>query len=127
MKFNTSKGTIILQQLEQQGLSKKQMQSFVIACIQHNLEIADNAFLNEDPQIYHNSSGKPFLGGENAPNISISYAKNWIAIYLSNKEQVGIDIEICSNKILKIIELFLTDSEKNKLPDLTIETIHLIC
>ncbi len=112
--ISTAKGKIILRQLPKAGLSKKQMQSFVIECIGKNLELK------------HDSRGKPFLTGENAPNVSISYAQNWMAIYLSENGLVGIDIEFITKKVEKIVNLFVNDAEKKSFPALTNETLHLI-
>lgn len=117
--IQTSNGKIVLLQLENSSLSKKEMQPFVQQWIANQEYILDN-------QLLHDSSGKPFLSGENAPLISISYARDTIAIYLSESKIVGIDIEFISTKIQKISSLFISDKESMRFPNINNEILHLI-
>lgn len=114
--IQTSQGKIILIQLEKQGLSKREMQSFVVECIQN-----EQGF-----QLHHDANGKPFLMGENAPNISISYASNWFAIYFSQTKPVGIDIEFATNQVQKITDYFVNDSEKSRFSTLSNDLLQVI-
>jgi phosphopantetheinyl transferase len=38
-------------------------------------------------------SGKPFLDGAEAPEISLAHSKNWVACAISNISKIGVDIE----------------------------------
>lgn len=117
--IQTSNGKIVLLQLENSGLSKKEMQPFVQQWIENREFISNKKLL-------HDSSGKPFLNGENAPLISISYARDTIAIYLSESKTVGIDIEFISTKIQKIVPLFISDKETMRFPSINNEILHLM-
>lgn len=77
--------------------------------------------IEEDAWIDHNEKGKPFLKDKNY-KISISHSKNYIAIALNKKNEIGIDIECISEKINKVKRKFITDSEYI---DKENESIHL--
>lgn len=114
--IQTSQGKIILIQLEKQGLSKREMLPYVVEYIQKEQGL----------QLHHDRNGKPFLLGENAPNISISYASNWFALYFSQTRPVGIDIEFASNKVQKITDYFVNDSEKSRFSNLSNDLLQVI-
>lgn len=95
------------------------MQPFVQQWIENREFISNKKLL-------HDSSGKPFLNGENAPLISISYARDTIAIYLSESKTVGVDIEFISTKIQKIVPLFISDKETMRFPSINNEILHLM-
>ncbi len=59
-----------------------------------------------DSDLYYNSFGKPFL--KNKKNISISHSNEFACIIISDKN-VGIDIEVKSEKILKNIPLLFEE------------------
>jgi 4'-phosphopantetheinyl transferase len=61
-------------------------------------------------EIEYLSSGKPFLINSQK-QISISHSKNFIA-FASADHPIGIDIEECNDRILKIKDRFLNESEK---------------
>ena len=66
----------------------------------------------EDPsyKIRYDESGKPFINSD--LNISISHSKCMAAIVFSEHNLAGIDIEHKQNKIIRIKNKFLNDSEK---------------
>ena len=66
----------------------------------------------EDPsyKIRYDESGKPFINSD--LNISISHSKCMAAIVFSEHNLAGIDIEYKQNKIIRIKNKFLNDSEK---------------
>ena len=117
--IQTSKGKIVLLYLDKSGLSKKEMQFFVQEWIDKEDSISQK-------QLLHNSNGKPYLSGNSAPFISISYALDTVSIYFSDSDSVGIDIENISTKVNKVKSLFISDDEHLTFPNLNIETLHLI-
>lgn len=66
-------------------------------------------------KLNHHSNGAPFI--EKRPDLflSISHAENWFALYVSNSQNVGIDIERYSNKIERVKTHFLSQSEIEQL------------
>jgi len=59
--------------------------------------------------ITYNDACKPVIADE---NISISHSRDYVAIILSSKKQVAIDIEKVSSKTRKIIHKFLSENEQ---------------
>ncbi|MBN2663947.1 MAG: 4'-phosphopantetheinyl transferase superfamily protein [Bacteroidales bacterium] len=59
--------------------------------------------------ILYNEACKPYTNHE---NISISHTRNYVAVIISQKHKVSIDIEKISNKPIKIIDKFLSENEK---------------
>ncbi len=59
--------------------------------------------------IEHNKDGKPIIASH---NISITHTKGLLAIILSKKYKVGIDIEYISNRVKKVAKRFLCIDEK---------------
>lgn len=77
-----------------------------------------------DSDLYYDSFGKPLL--KNRKNISISHSHEFACIIISDNN-VGIDIELKSEKILKNISLlfdedFILNSKENKENAITITT-----
>lgn len=71
--------------------------------------------LGSNVQIAYKSSGAPFLINSNK-HISISHSGTLVAIALSN-EKVGIDLQIISDKPLKIMSRFLSNAEIQMMRD----------
>jgi len=68
--------------------------------------------MHTDPQsIKYQPAGKPYLTGNNT-HISISHTKGYAAIMLSDMENIGIDIERRSDRILKIRHKFIHSEEE---------------
>lgn len=64
--------------------------------------------LGKAVDIQHNEDGKPFIENH---HISISHCKGYVAILLSDHHEVGIDIELRSDRVLKIASRFLREDE----------------
>ena len=94
--------------------------------------LAVRKLLNEinytDSDLYYDSFGKPLL--KNGKNISISHSHEFACIIISDNN-VGIDIELKNEKILKNISLlfnedFILKTEENKVTVFTVDKrIHL--
>ncbi|MFZ9301212.1 MAG: 4'-phosphopantetheinyl transferase family protein [Chitinophagaceae bacterium] len=54
---------------------------------------------------------KPFLP-EDLFHFSISHADNYAAAVVSKSERVGVDVEIYTSRVMKVLHKFLTDQEK---------------
>jgi phosphopantetheinyl transferase len=65
-------------------------------------------------EIEYDNFGKPFLADKKF-QISISHSKNWIAVMIHSTRQVGVDIEVPTDKILKLYKRFLNDTEQKEL------------
>ena len=65
---------------------------------------------NHDFEICYQASGKPFFNNSSL-HISISHSKNFVALAVST-HPIGIDIEECHERILKIRDRFLNAEEK---------------
>lgn len=62
--------------------------------------------------IIHDNNGKPYLNNfDNKIKISISHTHSAVAIRLSNINNVAVDIEYLSDKILKIRNKFISEKE----------------
>lgn len=62
--------------------------------------------------IIHDNNGKPYLNSfDNKINISISHTHSAVAIRLSNINNVAVDMEYLSDKILKIRNKFISKEE----------------
>ncbi len=72
--------------------------------------------LNINPEIKYLSSGKPVLTNSHY-NLSISHTKGYAAIVLSEDEKAGVDIEIPSDRILKVSSRFVTKKEDGFIPE----------
>lgn len=57
-------------------------------------------------------SKKPFLANEEY-HFSISHSDNYAAAIVSRTQRVGIDVELFSDKVLKVKNKFLNDDENN--------------
>ena len=85
--------------------------------------LASRLLLNKispNTALSYNEFGAPELNNE--CNISISHSKKLVAISIS-KQQVGLDIEEISDKVLRVSSKFIS---KNNLTDLTAEKATLI-
>lgn len=71
--------------------------------------------LGENPEnIFYKLSGRPYL--ENSQkNISISHTKGYVAVLLAENINSGIDIEARTERVLKIRNKFISDSENKKI------------
>lgn len=82
--------------------------------------------LGFETNIYHQSSGAPYLSLEIKKNISISHTKGYVAIMLADiTRATGIDIEYRSDRVLKVRKRFMNPEEENFIDPLH-ETEHLL-
>ncbi|NEM98008.1 4'-phosphopantetheinyl transferase family protein [Pontibacter burrus] len=69
-------------------------------------------FTSETPVLQRNEHGRPVF--EQAPfHVSISHSPGLAAVILSDKYEVGIDVELLSPKALRVANKFLSEDEKN--------------
>ena len=69
--------------------------------------ISERKILEMD--IVHNGAGKPILQGY---YISISHTRGYVALILSKKKEVAVDIEYYSNRVEHIASKFLREDER---------------
>jgi len=62
-------------------------------------------------EIKYNKNGNPYIDIEHY--ISITHSNGLVGVIISNKKEIGIDIEIISPKILRTAHKFITDKELN--------------
>ncbi|MBC5773881.1 4'-phosphopantetheinyl transferase superfamily protein [Pontibacter sp. KCTC 32443] len=68
-------------------------------------------FTSDTPVLQRNAHGKPVF--EQAPYfVSISHSPGLAAVILSDKFEVGIDVELLSEKALRVADKFLSEAEK---------------
>jgi phosphopantetheinyl transferase len=60
-------------------------------------------------------SKKPFLEDE-AYHFSISHACTFAAAIISTQNRVGVDVEVCASKALRVLPKFLSPTEQSLLP-----------
>ncbi len=66
--------------------------------------------LGEEKEILHTETGRPYLTDVSF-QISISHTKGYVAVALSRKNNVGIDIEYISPRIKRISSRFMSKEE----------------
>lgn len=66
-------------------------------------------FNGEEIEMEHNSDGKPLIA--NGYNISVSHTIGYVAIIVSDRHEVGIDIEHVCDRVEKIASRFMRDDE----------------
>ncbi|MDR1809250.1 MAG: 4'-phosphopantetheinyl transferase superfamily protein [Prevotella sp.] len=64
----------------------------------------------EEKRIYYHPSGRPLLKTKKL-NISISHTRGYVAVALSEKQFVGIDIQYITKKIKNIRSCFVSEAE----------------
>ena len=84
---------------------KKELDKEQFLAVRKTLQLEDPGY-----KIRYDDSGKPFINSD--LNISISHSKCMAAIVFSEHNLAGIDIEHKQNKIIRIKNKFLNDSEK---------------
>ncbi|MBX0334577.1 4'-phosphopantetheinyl transferase superfamily protein [Pontibacter sp. HSC-14F20] len=68
-------------------------------------------FTSEPLPLLRDATGKPVFAGTEF-QLSITHSSRMAAVILSEKYDVGIDIELVSAKALRVADKFLTDQEK---------------
>lgn len=72
--------------------------------------------LNENIELYYDKLGKPHLKNHEG-HISISNTKEFVAVIFHPEKSVGIDVEIPSERILKIASKFVNEQEQHWMND----------
>ena len=70
-----------------------------------------NEMLGSYPGIDYDCNGAPHMKGDAHINISVSHADGLVAVSMSKKYHVGIDVERVTNRVLRIKDKFLTPDE----------------
>lgn len=65
----------------------------------------------EELTLAHHPDGAPYLPDRPEISVSISHTKGYVAVYCRVGDPVGIDIEYCANRILKIKHKFMSEKE----------------
>ncbi|MEI6753527.1 MAG: 4'-phosphopantetheinyl transferase superfamily protein [Paludibacter sp.] len=78
------------------------------------VRLALKNLLGEEKKIIYTSEGKPELS-DKSYHISVSHSDSWIAVMAHSTKKVGIDIEKPTDKISKIYQRFLNDTEQKEL------------
>jgi phosphopantetheinyl transferase len=110
------------------GLSNSELENYhTIKSISRRIEFLGIRLLKNfcfpKHEITYLKNGKPVLENS-SKHISISHSKNFVAFALAESE-IGIDIEECNERILKVKDRFLNETEKsffnlNSIVELTI-------
>lgn len=77
-----------------------------------NARLALNRLCERSIKINYDTEGKPFCK-DRSIFISISHSKELMAVAIHPTKETGIDIEIISDRILKVRNKFLTENEQN--------------
>lgn len=62
------------------------------------------------PDVEYDENGKPFVAG--GPHLAFSHNADFAAVVVSDQLKLGIDIESCRARILRVAPRFLADSER---------------
>ncbi|MBP3774161.1 MAG: 4'-phosphopantetheinyl transferase superfamily protein [Bacteroidaceae bacterium] len=75
-------------------------------------------------RLEHYPNGAPYVADEPV-RISLSHTRGWVAAAISPDDGVGVDVEICSDRINKVSSHFLTSEEHRELAH--VNEADLIC
>lgn len=89
-------------------IAKMRAESRIIEWL--NTRVLLYELLGEEKTIYNHPSGRPFLN-DKSYRISISHTHGYVAMLLSSKYYVGIDIETISARISKVTDKFISSEE----------------
>ena len=78
------------------------------------VRIALKNLLGVEKKIVYNEEGKPVFI-DRSFHISVSHSGSWIAVVAHPDRQVGIDIEVPTEKIKKLYKRFLNETEQKEL------------
>ena len=70
--------------------------------------------LGEEKKILYTDANKPYLA-DSSYYISISHTKDYVAVILSEKESVAIDIESISSRVEKVQKRFINEEEEKNI------------
>ncbi len=84
-----------------------------------------NKILGNEARIFYDKFGKPHLAFS-PYKISISHSGEYVAVILSLKNNVGVDIQYMTDKIYKVVPRFLNSDEfQNIHPSFPEESLHI--
>ncbi len=95
--------------------TKKDKERFYIKNLLNQFDSVNNL------EIHHNRDGSPYLNGKDSSFISISHSKDYCAIYFSEIQPVGIDIQLKNENIIRGKDYFINQNELEQFPNLTID------
>ena len=67
-----------------------------------------------DYRIVRAENGAPEIEGEKDIYVSISHSEDYFTVYISRKQHVGVDVEICNRSLERGRHYFLNESEMQK-------------
>lgn len=73
-------------------------------------------FQGVEQQVFYTAEGKPYLVPDQAPFISISHTKGYVAV-IRSESPVGIDIERRGNRVERVVSHFLKPEELSHLSE----------
>lgn len=117
--IQTLKGEILVKELPYDGMNKSLVQSEIAKLLADHLQM-------NPLHIQHTETGKPYIEEKPDLKISISHSAQWIAVYLSEKAEVGVDIEGEKQAIFKAKPLFINETEVDIFKSFSLSYLHII-
>lgn len=107
-----------------QGLLLSKSDTVKLSLIHHTDKIKEflalrqliKSFFGENRNIEYNSNGKPFLQGSEIP-ISFSHTFGFAGILVGGNTNIGLDLEVRRENILRIAPRFMNEQEKASLSE----------
>lgn len=78
------------------------------------VRVALKRLTGKEFHIFYDKSGKPFLP-TGCYMLGISHSREWVAVAIHPTRQVGVDIECSTEKILRVQQRFLSETEQTAL------------
>lgn len=91
------------------SVEKRQVEFLAVRCL-------INELMGEKTEVAYSPEGIPLLDKQNK-YISISHSGDFVAVYLSDRQDVGIDIEKKARRAYRVKEKFLNEDELKALAD----------
>ncbi len=76
-----------------------------------------NKYFGQNPEVFYTADGKPYL--KNGHYISFSHSRHYAGIMVSKTAEVGIDLELYREGILRIAHKFMRPEEDSSLQENT--------
>jgi 4'-phosphopantetheinyl transferase len=73
-------------------------------------------YLGAPTEVFYHSDGAPYLL-ERELKLSITHSLGQVAILFSREKEIGMDLEYCSDRILKLSSRFLSAGEMEAIPE----------
>ena len=89
---------------EKFGFAKRQLEWLVVRCA-----LTSSALLKQETIIY-NERGKPFLKNETG-HLSISHSYPYVCLFYHKSQNVGVDVEMMTERIFKVASKFINEQE----------------